>query len=79
MKYVSTRGTAPVLAFDDIPLDGFARDGGLYVPEAWPRFSEANIGAMASLPYPDLALRIMAPFVGGALAGLGFVRCRRVS
>ncbi|HEY4635721.1 MAG TPA: hypothetical protein VIG92_04095, partial [Rhodospirillales bacterium] len=39
MKYISTRGKAPVLGFDDVLLGGLARDGGLYVPEAWPRFS----------------------------------------
>jgi threonine synthase len=44
-------------------LAGLARDGGLYVPEFWPSFSEADIRALAGLPYPDVALRVMAPFV----------------
>ena len=43
MRYVSTRGTAPVLPFDDVLLAGLARDGGLYVPEAWPKWSKAEI------------------------------------
>ena len=40
MRYVSTRGAAPALAFDDVLLAGLARDGGLYVPESWPRLRD---------------------------------------
>ena len=36
MHYVSTRGTAPKLGFEEAMLAGLARDGGLYVPETWP-------------------------------------------
>ena len=36
MKYVSTRGQAPVLEFGDVLLAGLATDGGLYVPDEWP-------------------------------------------
>jgi len=36
MRYVSTRGEAPVLGFADVLLAGLATDGGLYVPEQWP-------------------------------------------
>ncbi|MBI5164051.1 MAG: threonine synthase [Magnetospirillum sp.] len=67
MKYVSTRGKAPVLAFDEVLLAGLARDGGLYVPETWPQFSAAEIRAMRGLPYAELAARVMAPFTAGCL------------
>ncbi|MFQ5774715.1 MAG: threonine synthase [Kiloniellaceae bacterium] len=67
MKYVSTRGAAPVLGFDEVLLAGLARDGGLYVPERWPAFSAAEIRGLAGLPYPELALRVVRPFVGEAL------------
>ena len=43
MRYVSTRGRAPKLEFEDVLLAGLARDGGLYVPESWPQFSAADI------------------------------------
>lgn len=68
MEYVSTRGTAPVLDFEGVTLTGLASDGGLYLPRAWPRFTEAEIAAMRGLPYPELAARIMQPFVGDSLA-----------
>ena len=45
MRYVSTRGVAPILDFEAATLAGLASDGGLYVPESWPRFSEAEIAA----------------------------------
>ena len=67
MKYISTRGDAPALAFDDVLLSGLASDGGLYVPEEWPRFSAADIASFGGLPYPELALRVIRPFIGGTL------------
>jgi threonine synthase len=63
MKYISTRGQAPVLNFEQVLLTGLASDGGLYVPETLPTFSPADIAAMAALDYPQLAERIVSPFV----------------
>lgn len=67
MRYVSTRGRAPDLEFEDVLLTGLARDGGLYVPNTWPSFTSDDFEAFATLDYPDLAMRIMAPFVGNAV------------
>ena len=63
MKYVSTRGTAPELMFDDVLLAGLATDGGLYVPSVWPQLSAADLKAAASEPYTDVAFRVMRPFI----------------
>lgn len=63
MRYISTRGAAPALEFDDVLLAGLARDGGLYVPESWPRFSADDIRALRNLRYPELAFRVMRPYV----------------
>jgi len=68
IRYISTRGQAPVLAFDDVLLAGLARDGGLYVPDRWPVLSPANLHAMRELSYPALAARVMAPFVRGSIS-----------
>jgi threonine synthase len=68
VKYVSTRGAAPILGFDDVVLAGLARDGGLYVPQFWPRLSDENLRAMAQLNYPALTARVMAPFAVPAIA-----------
>ena len=67
MRYISTRGRAPALAFDDVLLTGLARDGGLYLPESWPRFSEDEIRALAGLSYAEVAYRVIRPFVGGTI------------
>ena len=66
MRYVSTRGDAPVLDFEDVLLTGLATDGGLYVPESWPSLSAAEIRGLRGLGYGELAARIMQPFVGRA-------------
>jgi len=63
VKYVSTRGAAPVLDFEDAALAGLARDGGLYVPESWPKLSREQIAALAGKPYSDVAAEVMAPFI----------------
>ena len=68
MQYVSTRGSAQTLGFEEVTLAGLASDGGLYVPESWPRFSEAQIAALTGLSYVDTAVEVMAPFVEGSLS-----------
>lgn len=68
MEYISTRGAAPTLDFEGVTLAGLAGDGGLYLPAEWPRFTESEIAAMAGLPYAELAVRVMAPFVAGSLS-----------
>jgi threonine synthase len=65
MRYVSTRGRAPVLDFEDALLTGLASDGGLYVPETWPQMSRDDIAALAGLDYARIAARVMAPYVAG--------------
>ena len=67
MKFVSTRGQAPVLGFDDVVLTGLASDGGLYVPESLPTISEGTFRQWQSLHYDDLAIEVMWPFVEGTL------------
>lgn len=67
MKYISTRGAAPALGFEDVVLTGLASDGGLYVPETLPQFSREKIASWAGLSYRDLALRVISPFVAGAI------------
>ena len=68
MKYISTRGNAPVLSFEDAMLAGLARDGGLYVPETVPRMTSADIIGMAGLSYEEIALRVIQPFVGDSFS-----------
>lgn len=68
MRYVSTRGNAPALDFEGATLAGLAADGGLYVPEAWPTLSRAQISGLAGLSYAETAVRVMLPFVGDSLS-----------
>ena len=65
MKYVSTRGKAPILSFEEAMLAGLAIDGGLYVPEKIPRFTKEEISSWSDLSYEELAFKIMSPFIDG--------------
>ncbi|WP_158774971.1 threonine synthase [Cobetia sp. L2A1] len=67
MRYISTRGLAPALGFEDVVLTGLASDGGLYVPETLPQFSADELSAMAGESYAEIAFRVMKPFVDGAI------------
>ncbi|HEY2331611.1 MAG TPA: threonine synthase [Acidimicrobiales bacterium] len=67
MKYLSTRGSAPVLGFDDVLLAGLARDGGLYLPEKYPTITPGRLRAFADLGYVEVAVEVMWPFVEGTI------------
>lgn len=67
MRYISTRGAAPALGFTDVLLAGLARDGGLYVPETWPKLGADEIRKLRGLSYEEIAFRIMQPFVAAEI------------
>ncbi len=67
MLYRSTRGRAPPLDFRGVTMTGLAPDGGLYLPERWPRLSVEDLRALAGLSYARTAARVMAPFTAGVL------------
>ena len=64
MRYISTRGAAPILNFEEAMLSGLARDGGLYVPETIPTLSTDQIAGLAGQRYEDIAFHVMRPFIG---------------
>ncbi|QEQ95647.1 threonine synthase [Neptunomonas concharum] len=68
MKYISTRGQAPALNFEEVLLAGLASDGGLYVPEQLPVFTQEEIASWAGLSYAELAFKIISPFVNDCIS-----------
>ena len=67
LQYLSTRGQAPALDFEGVLLAGLAKDGGLYLPQALPHFSAAELRAMRGMSYAELATTVIAPFVEGSI------------
>ncbi|MES2552561.1 MAG: threonine synthase [Pseudomonadota bacterium] len=63
MKYISTRGNSPALNFSEILLGGLAPDGGLYLPEQYPQFSDSELTAMRGMNYRDLAFAVLSRLV----------------
>ena len=76
LRYVSTRGAAPELPFGDVLLAGLAADGGLYVPDEWPKLEP---GWDAPRPYADVAVDVMWPYVEGSIERADFERLVRES
>jgi threonine synthase len=77
MRYVSTRGEAPALDFVEVMLAGLARDGGLYVPDAWPALGREAIAGFAGKPYAEVACEVVRPFIGGSLPDVDVARMAR--
>ncbi len=77
MRYVSTRGEAAPLDFVEVMLAGLARDGGLYVPEAWPTVMNDQIAGFSGRPYAEVAVEVLRPFVGGTIADADLARMAR--
>lgn len=79
MHYVSTRGDAPTLSFCDAVLAGLARDGGLYLPATWPKFSAARIRALAGQPFYEVAAEVLKPFVAGEISDADLLAMTKAS
>jgi len=65
VRFISTRGEAPPLSFEGALLAAMASDGGLLMPESWPRLSPPEISSLAGLDYADAAYRVMRLFLEG--------------
>ncbi|MBX6392718.1 MAG: threonine synthase, partial [Burkholderiales bacterium] len=63
MKYISTRGGMLPARFTEILLEGLAPDGGLTVPESYPRVDKATLARWRHLNYRDLAFEILSLYI----------------
>ncbi|HYA04463.1 MAG TPA: threonine synthase [Xanthobacteraceae bacterium] len=77
MRYVSTRGEAPSPGFAEAMLAGLARDGGLYVPETWPRLSAEAIAGFAGRSYAEVAIDVIRPFTDESIPVADLARAAR--
>ncbi len=77
MRHVSTRGEAPPLGFAEVMLAGLARDGGLYVPQSWPRLEAATIASFAGRSYAEVAVEVVRRFTDGAISDDDLARMAR--
>ena len=67
LRYVSTRGGVAPCRFEEALFAGLAGDGGLYLPERWPRLERDELAALQGASYQEVAARVLAPFVGDDL------------
>jgi threonine synthase len=58
-------------------LAGLARDGGLYVPDAWPRLETSTIAAFAGRSYAEVAVEVIRPFTGDSVSDPDLARMAR--
>ena len=77
MRHVSTRGEPSSLGFAEVMLAGLARDGGLYVPQSWPRIDPPTIASFAGRPYAEVAVEVIRRFVGDSIGEADLARMAR--
>jgi len=77
VHYVSTRGEAPSCGFAEAMLAGLARDGGLYVPETWPRLEPGAIAGFAGRSYAEVAVDVIRPFAADSIGEADLARMAR--
>ena len=67
MRYLSTRGHADRKRFCEILLEGLAPDGGLYLPEAYPQISAAELARLRQVHntqgYAALAFEVLSLYI----------------
>ena len=63
MRYISTRGGMAPRTFREILLEGLATDGGLALPESYPRYTASDLARLRKLNYRDLAFDILSRFI----------------
>ncbi len=63
LQYVSTRGDSPAVDFETAILDGFAGDGGLYVPQTLPKITQQQLAQWKGLSYLELAFEVLSLFI----------------
>ncbi len=69
MKYLSTRGEGSGRGFSEILLEGLAPDGGLYLPERYPRIDATTLARWRGLSYAELAFALLALYIDDIPAG----------
>jgi threonine synthase len=77
VRHISTRGEAPALGFAEVMLAGLARDGGLYVPETWPRLERETILGFAGRPYAEVAVEVIRRFTDDSISEADLARMAR--
>ena len=64
MRYLSTRGGVDPITFSQAVMMGLATDGGLLLPELFPQVDEQTLRRWSGLPFNELAVEVMHPFMG---------------
>lgn len=67
MKFISNKGGSPPVDFETAILDGFAPDGGLYVPETLPNITTTQLNEWKNLDFVSLAFEILSLFIDRAI------------
>lgn len=67
MLYVSSRGGRQDANFADVLFDGMAPDGGLYLPQSWPKLDPALVSSFRGMEYSRIAAHVMAPYTENVL------------
>ena len=63
IKYLSTKGGVSPVDFDEAVLQGFALDGGLFVPDKIPSITKKQFEEWSTLNFTELAFKILSLYI----------------
>jgi len=67
LLFHSTNGQSPAVNLREAFLQGLAPDRGLYFPEKFPQLTAGEIAAFTTLPYPEIAFRVLMKYTAGVI------------
>ncbi|MGD8427761.1 MAG: threonine synthase [Balneolaceae bacterium] len=63
MEFISTNGKSKPVSFAKAALKGLAPDGGLFVPEYWPKLADPFLNSLQAKTLPEIGYEISRLFV----------------
>ncbi len=68
IQFHSTNEQSPPVNLRDALMIGQAPDKGLYLPHEFPRFTPSELAEFATLPYAEIAFRVLSRYSEGVIA-----------
>jgi threonine synthase len=77
IKYYSTNRRSPEVSFREALLGGLAPDGGLYLPDSFPRIEKVEMESFAAMQYYEIASAVLEKLIGNEISSSDLLRiCR---
>ncbi|MDE5989969.1 MAG: threonine synthase, partial [Clostridia bacterium] len=63
MKYISTRNKEIKVTSAQAIVNGLSKDGGLFVPETFPKLEKEDFDKLIEMSYPERAAKVLSMYL----------------